>query len=153
MALTETWLGANVDNIVLGDLIPDGYDFYHVPRQHQRGGRVALIYNKSLSLNTMIIINDFMISSLPWSFYFLFSAPFWNTSPNSFLLQPPFTISAPTIILWHSYSPPSLVSLLPTPLPLFCLKLLISLFLHSHHPLFHFYFFRLLSTAFTIIII
>jgi hypothetical protein len=54
----------------------------------------------------MIIINDFMISSLPWSFYFLFSAPFWNTSPNSFLLQPPFTISAPTIILWHSYSLP-----------------------------------------------
>ena len=32
MALTETWLGANVDNIVLGDLIPDGYDLYHVPR-------------------------------------------------------------------------------------------------------------------------
>ena len=65
MTLTETWLGTDVDNIVLCDLIPDGYDFYHVPRQHQRGGRVALIYNKSLSLNTMIIINDFMISSLP----------------------------------------------------------------------------------------
>ena len=29
-------------------------------------------------------------------------------------------------------------SLLPTPPPLFCLKLLIGLFLHSHHPLFHF---------------
>jgi len=35
MALTETWLGTDVDNIVPGDLIPDGYDFYHVPRQHQ----------------------------------------------------------------------------------------------------------------------
>ena len=53
MALTETWLGTDVDNIVLGDLIPDGYDLYHVPRQHQRGGGVALIYNKSLSLNKM----------------------------------------------------------------------------------------------------
>jgi hypothetical protein len=81
-----------------------------------------------------------------------FSASFWITSPNLFLLQPPFTISAPTIILWHSYSLPSLVSLLPTPSPLFCLKLLIGLFLHSHHPIFHFYFFRLLSTAFKIII-
>jgi len=54
MALvTETWLGTDVDNIVLGDLIPDGYDFYHVPRIQQRGGGVALIYNKSLSLSTM----------------------------------------------------------------------------------------------------
>jgi hypothetical protein len=53
MALTETWLGTDVDNIVLGDLIPDGYVFYHVPRQQQRGGGVALIYNKSLSLSTM----------------------------------------------------------------------------------------------------
>ena len=80
-----------------------------------------------------------MISSLPWSLDFLFSAPFWITSPNSFLLQHPFfnTISAPTIILRHSYVLPSLVSLLPTPPPLFCLKLLIGLFLHSHHPLFH----------------
>ena len=48
MTLTETWLGTDVDNIVLGDLIPDGYDFYHVPRQHQRGAGVTLIYNKSL---------------------------------------------------------------------------------------------------------
>jgi hypothetical protein len=92
-----------------------------------------------------------MISSLSWSLDFLFSAPFWITSSNSFLLQPPFTISAPTIIMWHSYSLPSLICLLPTPQPLFCFKLLISLFLHSHHPLFHFYFFRLLSTAFNII--
>ena len=76
-----------------------------------------------------------MISSLPWSLDFLFSAPFWITSHNSFLLQPPFTISAPTIILWHSYSLPSLVSLLPTPPPHFCSKLLIGVFLHSHHPL------------------
>ena len=79
-----------------------------------------------------------MISSLPWSLDFLFSAAFWITSPNSFLLQPPFTISAPTIILWHSSSIPSLVSLLSTPPSLFCLKLLVGLFLHSYHLLFHF---------------
>jgi hypothetical protein len=45
-----------------------------------------------------------------------------------------FTISAPDIILWHSYSLPSLVFLLPTPPPLFCLNSLSGLFLHSHHP-------------------
>ena len=53
MAFTDTWSGTDVVNIVLGDLIPDGYDFYNVPRQHQRGGEVALIYNKSLILNTV----------------------------------------------------------------------------------------------------
>jgi uncharacterized membrane protein len=62
----------------------------------------------------------------------------WQCPVIIFMLQPPFTISAPTIILWHSYSLLSLVYLLPTPPPLFCLKLLIGLFLHSHHPLFHF---------------
>ena len=54
MALTETWLGTDVDNIVLNDLIPDAYDFYHVSQQHQPGGRVALIYSKCLRLNTII---------------------------------------------------------------------------------------------------
>ena len=62
-----------------------------------------------------------MIYSLPWSLDYLFSVPFCITSSNStnsFLTQPPFTISAPTIILWHSYSLPSLVFPLPTPPPL-----------------------------------
>jgi hypothetical protein len=61
-----------------------------------------------------------MISSLPWSLNFLFSTPFWITSPNSFLLQPLFTISAPPIILSFSFpalsripSPNSTASFLP----------------------------------------
>ena len=84
---------------------------------------------------------------------FFFTDSFWITSPNSFRLQCPFTISVPTIILWYSYSVLSLVSLLPTPPPLVCLTLLIGILLQSHHPLFHFYIYRLLSTAFKIIII
>lgn len=43
-ALTETWLGTDIDSIVLGDLVPEGYDIYNTPRK-MRGGDVALIYN------------------------------------------------------------------------------------------------------------
>jgi hypothetical protein len=50
---------------------------------------------------------------------FLFPALSRISSPNSLLPQPHFTISEPTIILWHSYSLPFLVSPLPTPSPLF----------------------------------
>ena len=66
---------------------------------------------------------------------FLFPALSRISSPSSLLPQPPFTISEPTIILWHSYSLPSFVSPLPTPTPLFCHKRLIGLCLHSPLPL------------------
>ena len=55
---------------------------------------------------------------------FLFPALSRISSPNSLLPQPPFTISEPTIILWHFYSLPSLVSPLPTH---FCLNLTLPL--------------------------
>ena len=45
MAITETWLGSDVDNIVMSELVPNGYDIYHVPRKTRKGGGVALIYN------------------------------------------------------------------------------------------------------------
>jgi hypothetical protein len=86
-----------------------------------------------------IIVNDCMISSLSWSLEFHF---FWLILDHLSQLisaSTSFTMSVPTIILWYSYSVPSLVSLLPTPPPLFCLTLLMGIFLHSHHPLFHLY--------------
>ncbi|XP_078319460.1 uncharacterized protein LOC144620978 [Crassostrea virginica] len=51
-ALTETWLGTDIDSIVLGDLVPEGYDIYNTPRK-MRGGGVALIYNKSISVRLL----------------------------------------------------------------------------------------------------
>ena len=42
-ALTETWLHSdNRDDQVIGDLIPVGYSFYHVPRQFGNGGGVSI---------------------------------------------------------------------------------------------------------------
>lgn len=51
MALTETWLGTDTDNIALADLVPDGFDIYSVPRQNRRGGGVALVYKTGLKVN------------------------------------------------------------------------------------------------------
>ncbi|KAK3086528.1 hypothetical protein FSP39_019678, partial [Pinctada imbricata] len=43
LAVTETWLGTDVDQIVLKELIPDGYTIYHKPRLDRKGGGVAII--------------------------------------------------------------------------------------------------------------
>lgn len=43
--------------------------------------------------------------------------PSYSLTNKVVLLQPPFTISAPTIILWNTNFLSSLVSLLPIPLP------------------------------------
>ena len=50
LALTETWLSpGDVDNIIINEITPIGYAFRHVPRRN-RGGGVALLFKKSLSL-------------------------------------------------------------------------------------------------------
>ena len=42
-ALSETWLHPDDRNDqVIGDLIPDGYSFHHVPRQLSNGGGVGI---------------------------------------------------------------------------------------------------------------
>ena len=51
LALTETWLGAGTDQLVLNDLTPPGYGFHHIPRQDgRRGGGVGVLFRSSLSL-------------------------------------------------------------------------------------------------------
>lgn len=52
IALTETWLGTDIDKVVLGDLVPEGYDIHQIPRK-QRGGGVALIYNSSICVKSL----------------------------------------------------------------------------------------------------
>lgn len=51
MALTETWLGTDTDNIALADLVQDGFDIYTVPRHNRRGGGIALVYKTDLEVN------------------------------------------------------------------------------------------------------
>lgn len=54
IAITETWLGTSVDAQCLGELVPQGYDILHVPRQNNRpGGGVAVLYKASISLKLL----------------------------------------------------------------------------------------------------
>lgn len=48
IALTETWLGTDVDNAVLQDLVPNGFDVIHNLRVNLKGGGVAIIFRKNL---------------------------------------------------------------------------------------------------------
>ena len=51
VALTETWLGTSVDKKCIGELVPSGYDFKHVPRPGRRkGGGVALLYKSAITV-------------------------------------------------------------------------------------------------------
>ena len=47
-AITETWLrSADSDEVVIGDLVPTGYFFHHIPRE-ARGGGVGIMLKRSL---------------------------------------------------------------------------------------------------------
>lgn len=47
LALTETWLGSNVDKSVISELIPNGYHICHIPRSNK----------KELELQSFIILH------------------------------------------------------------------------------------------------
>lgn len=48
LALTETWLNGSIkDDPIISSLLPNGYNFIHVPRQ-SRGGGTALIHRSNL---------------------------------------------------------------------------------------------------------
>ena len=47
-AITETWLRpGDIDGITIGDLVPNGYCFYHAPREG-RGGGVGVMLKRTL---------------------------------------------------------------------------------------------------------
>ena len=49
LALTETWLGDDTDQLVISELVPSGYEFKHVPRANQNGGG-GMIHRSELSV-------------------------------------------------------------------------------------------------------
>lgn len=53
LALTETWLGTSVDKTVLSELLPKTHKIHSVSRQKQRGGGVAIVYNKNLNIEVV----------------------------------------------------------------------------------------------------
>ena len=50
LALTETWLGTDLDSGVIGEAVPQGYGFVQEPRIGKRGGGIALVYNRGLDV-------------------------------------------------------------------------------------------------------
>ena len=50
VALTETWLKENSDRDIIGDLVPEGYDFISVPRTTGSGGGVGLLFKSQLKI-------------------------------------------------------------------------------------------------------
>ena len=51
MAITETWLGINSTGLVLRELVPTGYNIFHISRSNgRRGGGVALMFKTNLKL-------------------------------------------------------------------------------------------------------
>lgn len=53
LAITETWLGSEIDKVVVAEMIPSGYDIHHISRIGQKGGGVALIYNRSAEVKVV----------------------------------------------------------------------------------------------------
>lgn len=59
VALTETWLGTSVDKKCIGDLVPSGYKFRHIPRPTGKtGGGVALLYKSGMSFRLLSSSKD-----------------------------------------------------------------------------------------------
>lgn len=58
LALTETWLGTNIDNQVLAELVPPGYDIIQSSRQERRGGGVGVLFKKSLNVKQLASSKD-----------------------------------------------------------------------------------------------
>ena len=51
MCITETWICTDIDAACIGEMVPNGYDFHHVPRSNGRnGGGVGIVYKTELSL-------------------------------------------------------------------------------------------------------
>ena len=49
-ALCETWLGTDVDDACIQELLPSGYTIKHVPRQDRPGGGVAIIHKSNIKV-------------------------------------------------------------------------------------------------------
>ena len=51
LAITEKWLGTDIDDTIICQLLPTVYLFLHCPRTSgQRGGGVGLVYRADLSV-------------------------------------------------------------------------------------------------------
>ena len=55
LALTETWLGSAIDDHVIHELVPRGYEFHAVSRSGgKRGGGAAVLHKSGLKLKPLL---------------------------------------------------------------------------------------------------
>ena len=51
LALTETWLGTDTDQLTINELVPGGYEFNHIARKSsRRGGGNGILYKSGLTV-------------------------------------------------------------------------------------------------------
>jgi len=53
-AITETWLGTVIDDHVLSDLIPSGYDILRTAQSRPRGGGVPVVFKQGLNMKKIV---------------------------------------------------------------------------------------------------
>ena len=54
MCLTETWLRSDINAVCISEMVPTGYEFYHIPRNTGRiGGGVGIIFKTGLLVTTV----------------------------------------------------------------------------------------------------
>ena len=54
LGITETWLHQKGDDVIIGELCPNGYRFVHTPRLAGTGGGVGLLYKQGICTKTRI---------------------------------------------------------------------------------------------------
>ena len=97
LALTETWLNPdNSDDQIIGDFIPAGYSFLHIPRE-TRGGAVGLLFKNEFNAkqstenrNTIYRSFEFLEISLQSSSHSLLIVVYRPGSSNGNKLSPEF---------------------------------------------------------------
>ncbi|CAC5390090.1 unnamed protein product [Mytilus coruscus] len=55
LAITESWLGSDVDEGVIQDLVPSGYSIIHHSRSDRRGGGIALLFKRGIGIKRLNI--------------------------------------------------------------------------------------------------
>ena len=51
LALTETWLRTDTDQLIINVLVPGGYKFNHIPRKSGRGDdSIGILYKSGLAV-------------------------------------------------------------------------------------------------------
>ncbi|KAK2141427.1 hypothetical protein LSH36_1101g01011 [Paralvinella palmiformis] len=60
LAITETGLETVIDEHMLFDLIPSGYDILHTARSGSRGGGVAVVFKQGLNTKKIVSTTNYV---------------------------------------------------------------------------------------------